>query len=234
MKKTALTFLLLLLLYIGVLFYPNPLFSHSYVYNNYRVYSDRAIPKEIENILDDVESRISKSELYDTKDKHHIFICNSSWRFMLFARSNAPGGIVNFIAPNVFIRESDIKKNKIIKEKPIYSPEIRTLAYYMAHEITHVMQQKISQLMPLKSPKYIVEGYADYIGKLPNFEYKQYLEDYKNHTKFMDIKSGMYNRYHLLIAHLMQKRGMSYKEVVEQGMSMEEVEHDIMLALKKY
>lgn len=84
MKKTSITLLLLILLYIGVLFYPNPLFSHSYVYNNYTVYSDRPIPKEIEQVLDDVESRVSKSELYDKKDKHNIFICNSYYLLVNF------------------------------------------------------------------------------------------------------------------------------------------------------
>ena len=83
--------------------------------------------------------------------------------------------------------------------------------------------------MILTTPKYIIEGYADYIGKEPNFDYDKFLEDYKNRDFFMTIESGMYNRYHLLIAYLMDKKGMTFREIVEQKPSREEVEKLLML-----
>lgn len=224
MKFFLLFLLIIVLAYIGLLLYPNTFFSYKTEYKNYTIYSDEFIPKEIGKILDDAQKRIEKSELYYKKDRYKIFICNASWRLFLFTRSTEAGGTVNAFSSNVFIRKSDIKKNKILKEQEIYTPKERPLSYFMAHELTHVMQHKLSNIMPLTKPKYIMEGYADYIGKEPNFDYDKYLNDYKNKTFFMNIKSGMYNRYHLFIAFLMDKKGMSYQEVFDKEFSMEEVE----------
>jgi len=143
---------------------------------------------------------------------------------LLFVRSLEVGGAVNPFSSNVFIRETDIKNNKILKEKEIYQAKKRPLSYYLAHEITHVMQHKISNIMPLTIPKYIIEGYADYIGKEPDFDYDKFLQEYKENDFFMTIESGMYNRYHLLVAYLMDKKGMSFREIVEKKPSREEVE----------
>ena len=227
MKKLSIL-IVPILLYIGILLYPNPFFSHKYEYKNFTVYSDEPIVKEIELVLDDTQHRIEKSELYSPTDEHKIFICNATWRLALFTRNPQSGGAVNPFSPNVFIRESDIKNNKIVKEKEIYQAKTRPLSYYLAHEITHVMQHKISNIMPITTPKYIIEGYADYIGKEPDFHYDKFLQEYKENDFFMTIESGMYNRYHLLVAYFMDKKGMSFSEIVKKKLSMEEVEKLMM------
>lgn len=229
MKKILILILSTIIIYIALVLYPNPFFSHKYTYKNFTVYSDKPIEKAIEFVLDDTQNRIEKSELCSPKDTHTIFICNATWRLELFTRNSKVGGAVNSFSSNVYIRESDFKNNKIVKEKEIYQAASRPLSYYMAHELTHVMQHKISNIMILTTPKYIIEGYADYIGKEPNFDYDKFLEDYKNRDFFMTIESGMYNRYHLLIAYLMDKKGMTFREIVEQKPSREEVEKLLML-----
>ena len=231
--KKLLILIVPILLYVGILFYPNPFFSHKYEYKNFRVYSDKPIPKEVESVLDDTQSRIEKSELYSSTDKHTIFICNATWRMALFTTHPQVGGVATPFTLNVFIRESDFKNNKIVKEKEIYQASSRPLSYYMAHELTHKMQfDKVSNIMPLTTPKYIIEGYADYIGKEPDFDYDRFLKAYKKKDFFMTIESGMYNRYHLLMAYLMDKKGMTFREIVKEKPSMEEVEKMIIKTKK--
>lgn len=225
MKKVLFLLISLALVYIAILLYPSPFFSHKLEVFGQVVYSDQEIPKEMLGILDDVRERIKKSEFYTKEEKYKIFICNDSWRLFLFTRSTKIGGAVNFFSPNIFIRKSNIEQNKIITQTEIYTPKERPLSYFIAHEIIHVMQQKVSPLLLITKPTYIVEGYADYIAKAPNFDYDRYLNDYKTNTHFMNpSKSGMYNKYHLLIAFLMDKKGMTYHEILQKSFSMQTVE----------
>jgi len=47
----------------------------------------------------------------------------------------------------------------------MHSCNDRPLSYFIAHEATHALQRKFDKWMLLKTPAYIIEGYADYIGK---------------------------------------------------------------------
>jgi membrane-bound lytic murein transglycosylase MltF len=141
------------------------------------------------------------------------------------------GGLVNQgLSNNVFIRESEIEKNKIIsptKGQEIALVEERPLSYFLAHEITHTLQTKIERFMFLTTPEYIVEGYADYIGKGASFDYGRYLNDFKNNHFTMNPTTGLYNKYHLMVAYLIDIKGLSFQEIVEQKRSAEEIENEI-------
>lgn len=220
---------LLILAYFFLLVSPNMLFAHHHHYKNFDVHSDLFISNDIDSVLDDVINRISRSELYDSTDNFSIFICNSTWRLLLFTRSAGVGGLVNQgLSDNVFIRESEIAENKIIsptKGEEIALPEERPLSYFIAHEITHVLQTKVDRFMHFTTPAYIVEGYADYIGKATHFEYDRYLNNFNRNDITMNPEIGLYNKYHLLIAHLMNKKGMTFREIVHKKIDMAQVEH---------
>lgn len=215
--------------YFFLLISPNILFAHHHNYKNFDVHSDLFIPNDIDKVLDDVIIRISHSELYDSTDSFAIYICNSSWRLLLFTRSADVGGLVNQgISNNVFIRESEIAKNRIIsptKGQEIALPEERPLSYFIAHEVTHALQTKLDRFMHLTTPKYIVEGYADYIGKATHFKYEKYLNNLNRGDITMNPETGLYNKYHLLIGYLMDKKGMTFREIIDKKFDMAQVEH---------
>ncbi len=207
----------LFLLYIALLIYPNALFSYTYQYQNFEIYSDREIPKEMENVLDEVKGKLILSELYQHTDKFSIYICNNQALFWLFTRNANAGGLVNFvISPNVFIRESDIKANKIVPPKGwMYEANERPLSYFIAHESTHSLERKISPFLIFNTDVAILEGYADYIGKKHAFSFEKYIQLYKNQAFVMNPKNGLYHRYHLYMAYLIEKKGMNFREIVK-------------------
>jgi len=217
--------------YLGILVYPNFLFANHHSFKNFEVYSDRRIPIEINDVLDDVLIRIKKSELYNNSDRFSIYFCNASWMLSLLARNPNVGGLVNQgLSKNVFIRESEIEKNKIVspaKGKEIALVKERPLSYFLAHEITHSLQTKVEKFMHMITPEYIVEGYADYIAKGSSFDYNRYLKDFKSNDRTMDPASGLYNKYHLMIAYLMDVKGLSFKEIIKQKRSLTEVENEL-------
>ncbi len=234
-KKIKIGSLLVTLSIIGYLIllnFPNFLFANHHRFKNFDIYSDKKIPIEIEQVLVDVLKRLENSELYESTDKFSIYFCNTKWRLSLLTRNPNVGGIVNQgISNNVFIRESEIEKNKIVcptKDQEIALIKERPLSYFIAHEITHSLQTKVERFMHITTSKYIVEGYADYIGKSTSFKYDKYLNDFLQNDVTMNPKSsGLYNKYHLFIAYLIEKKGMSFKEIVNLNMKMEEIENEL-------
>ena len=218
-------------LYLIVLINPKPLFAHSFDYKNFSVHSDEEIPDAIKYVLDDVLCRLKKSELYGETAAFNVYICNDNWRFKFFTRNGNAGGVVNFpISPNIFIRKSDIEKNAIIPPGGwMYAMDERPLSYFIAHEATHSLQRKISPILPIQAPIHIVEGYADYIGKSPDFDYQRYKDLYEKNDFKMNPKSGLYYRYHLYTAHLMDIEKMTFEEVLQEQPDLEQTLAKVLL-----
>ena len=224
-KKSLGILLAIVLLYIGLLIYPNPLFSNKYTYENFTVYSDRVIPSEIESVLDKTKQLLSKSEIYHPTDQFYIYFCNSSWRFQFFGRNKNAGGVVmGILSGNVFIRIADIKADKIIPPNGwMFNQKERPLSYFLAHELTHSCQAFMDRFMILKVTGYIMEGYADYIGKANSFNYKRYCQEYLDQEAVMDPKNGLYNKYHLYIAYLMDKKEYTFEQIVAEQPELEAI-----------
>ena len=229
LKKSALLIVFTISAYLFLLIFPNPLFAFKYDYKNFIVYADQPIPTEIEMVLEDVKKRIEQSELYSDQFKLKIFICHDSWRFFLFTRNKNAGGLVNgLISPNVFIRDSNIKTNEIIPPNGwMLLPKERPLSYFIAHELTHSLQSEYDPFMILKVPGYIMEGYADYIGKGNSIDYEVLKKQYLNKDFVMDPANGLYNKYHLYIAHLIEKRGLDFKQIIREKPALEKVLKEI-------
>lgn len=213
------------LAYIFLLISPSLLFSYTYKYQNFQVYADELIPTEIEEVLKDVDTRLKGSDLYEASDQFKIFICNEDWRFSFFTRNPKAGGVVNFgLSPNIFIRQSDIKKNRIIPPDGwMFAANERPLSYFIAHEATHSLQRKIDPLLNIKNPVYIIEGYADYIGKGKDFDFKKYKQRYIEGHPTMNPANGLYSKYHLYIAYLMEKKNYSFLDIVKEQPDLESV-----------
>lgn len=223
LKRTVAVFFTIVGLYLLLLWCPNPLFAHQYSYQNFVVYSDQKISPEIDFVLEDVEERLSLSELYEESDVFHIYICNDNWRFVFFTRNPNAGGVVNFlVSPNVFIRESNISENVIIPPNEwMFETISRPLSYFIAHEATHSLQRKIDPFLVVKTPVHILEGYADYIGKCKNFDFEVFKNDYLNEDFKMNPANGLYNKYHLYVAYLVEKKGYDFEQLVREEPSME-------------
>lgn len=216
-------------LYILALINPRPVFSYEHTYKQFHVYSDAPIPNVIEAVLDKALLNIERSELYDSAEPFNIFICNKSWRFGLFARNTKLGGsVTGIVSPNIFIRNSEIDRNTIIPPgDDLLDAENRPLSYFLAHEMTHAMQARYDRFMMIKVPPAVMEGYADYIGKGQNFDHAQARARLIKGHEFMRGDSPLYDRYHLYIAHLIEVRGLSFKDILQNSPDLEAVMDEI-------
>lgn len=219
-KRAASAGALLVLAYIGVLAFPQPLFSHHTSYRNYEVWSDQPIPPQIAQVLDDATRRLRTSELHEPDQTFKIFFCNASWRLWLFSHqfSDQIGGNADtWLTRNVYIRSSDIAANRIHSPGagPILDAAQRPLSYYVAHEITHILESRaFGRLMYLRYPQWLTEGYADYIGKGGDFDFDENRRLLAGGDALLDYrKSGLYRRFHLEVSYLLDKKGLTVRQV---------------------
>ena len=116
------TCILILLVYVGLSAFPQPMFANHTTYQNYEIWSDRPIPPQIVQVLDDVTRRLSTSDLYDKNSTIRIFFCNASWRLWLYGQhfSDQIGGDADtWLTRNIYIRASDIVSNQIYRREPV-------------------------------------------------------------------------------------------------------------------
>jgi hypothetical protein len=217
----ALTLLLLSL--------PQPFFHTSVSAKNLTLYSDRPfMPTAGQQVLALVEAKLAKSPLYDAEQRHLVFICNSRWRQRLFFTYQYGVGGVNYypLVTNVFLRDSIIEENCLIGPGGNRVSGDRTLDYFITHEITHTLTgQAVGAIAYHRIPQWKREGYADYIGKGMAFNYDEARRAFLAGDPKMDwAKSGLYWRFHLLVAHLLDKQHWSVQRLLKEPIEQQVVE----------
>ena len=107
------------------------------------------------------------------------------------------------------------------------SPD-RPLSYFIAHEVTHGLISRFLGLAYWRIPVWKNEGYADYVGKGGDFDFQKNLALFKKGDPALDPRaSGLYLRYHLLVAELLDRRKLSVEEMLRENFDREQLEADL-------
>ncbi|MES3025920.1 MAG: hypothetical protein V4857_30435 [Pseudomonadota bacterium] len=215
LRGLAIALACLVAAYLALLSSPRPLFAHHVRHQNYEVWSDQPIPPQIERVLDDATRRLRASPFHAPAAPLRIFICNADWRLWIYGLhfSVRVGGAADtWLTRNIYIRASDIAGNRIHSPDggPIADAAQRPLSYFIAHEATHIaVGRRYGRLVTLQYPEWLLEGYADYIGKGGDFDFDENLRLFKAGSAQMDLsRSGLYRGFHLEVAHLLEKEGI--------------------------
>ena len=217
------------LVYVGVLAYPHPLFAHELTANGITVHSTRPIPPVMKTTLERVRARLDRNAAAATTRGVHVFICDSPWLFGLFARQNyRVGGVADWlVGQRVFLRESDLENDRLIgpSGRPVAAD--RPLSYFIAHEVMHVANVRtVGRWRYSRMPQWVDDGYADYIAR--DIDLDDALRKMKEGARELDPqRSGLYLRYHLLVAYLIDKRRMAVDELLAAAPPREEVEAQV-------
>ena len=229
--KTCLALCLLVLGYALVFLFPKPMFGYHSSYQNYRVWSDRPIPGEIVGVLDDVTRRLGASALHERTAPVEIFFCNEPWRLWLYggALSTQLGGTADvWLTRRVHIRSSDIAANRIHPPNggTLADAAQRPLSYFIAHEITHNdVSRRYGRTVMLRYPRWLLEGYADYVGKGGDFDFERNRAQFIAGARELDVaKSGLYRGFHLKVAYLLDKRGWTLEQLFAQPPGEEQLD----------
>jgi hypothetical protein len=215
--------------YSALLCMPQPFFSFSARANSLILHSDRPFSvSAAEHVLKLAEAKLATSPLYSNTQDHHIFICNSRWRQMLFfSKDYGVGGVAPYpVTSNVFLRDALIDDNRLIGPSGNPVSGDRTLDYFIAHEITHQLTgDALGPVRYLKLPQWVREGYADYVGKGSSFDYPAARRAFLGDAPEMDWKrSGLYWRFNLLVAELLDRERWSVMQLLRHPPSQQVVE----------
>lgn len=222
---------LALALYVAVIAFPYPFFRHEVHLENIAVYSDQSISPSLLSILNDVQERLRKSPLNDPTLQHRLFICNEGWLFTFLANTDYRAGGVNkaWLNQNIFLRRSDIEKNRVIGPSGKEVPGERTLAYFITHEIAHSLEvHLLGRYAYIRLPAWKREGYADYLARDSEFVFAERLAALQNNAPEMDPRgSGLYLRYELFVAYLLDVARLPPAEMLTDSFAETALEHTL-------
>jgi len=218
----------------ALLIVPRPFFAASVRANNLVLTSDRPFSETAgKHVLELAERKLQRSPLFSTRRDYNVYICNSGWRQKLFFNkdyNDGVGGVAQYpITPNVFLRSARVEDNRLIAHRGNPVPGDRTLDYYVAHEIAHQLTgEAIGPLAFYRLPQWVREGYADYVGKGDAFDYREARRAFLAHEPAMDFrKSGLYSRFHLLVAHVLDRQHWTVIQLLKNPPGQQSVEADI-------
>ena len=111
--------------------------------------------------------------------------------------------------------------------KPV--PGNRPLDYFVVHELTHAMTGRyVGAIEYHRLPVWVREGYADYVGKGGDFDYEQARLAFIAGTRELDpVRSGLYLRYHLLVAHYLDKEHWPIERLLAARLSQQQAEEAV-------
>ena len=153
--------------------FPKPLFAYSVERGALSIHSDEPIPAgEGERVLAEVVVRLARSPLAEFDAPMALYVANSAWR-RAWLWVVAPGDAGGFIAApatrgHAFLSGADFVSDKLIAPSGFRTQPPRTLAYYGAHELTHVQTVRAVGVVRFHlMPAWVREGLADYVGMPP-------------------------------------------------------------------
>jgi predicted RecB family nuclease len=217
-----------------LLCYPGMFFRHTFSRGAITLYSDEPIPASAERVLEDADKRLKRSPLFRERaaKKIRIYICNREWRFVLFANIRYKVGGLAYppLTNNIFLRRAHIDANRLIGPSGNEVPGERTLRYFLAHEAVHTLIfEELGLSGYWRLPVWKDDGYADYIAKRNDFDYDHAVVQLRRGDRELDpLRSGLYLRYHLLVAYLLDRKGISVEEMLRQEFDPARLEEDIL------
>jgi hypothetical protein len=214
--------------------HPQPAFAYHVQSGRLSLFSD--IPFDVEKskvLLAEVDRRLRLASLDHGDGEHRIFVANSYWHARLVFLWNFGAGGVNYypLTRNVFIRESDIDSNRVLRTAgPVPPP--RTFAYYATHEIAHSLAGEAAGPLAYHSlPAWIREGVADYIGLAQPVDFENLIERLRADDPELDPKrSGLYLRYRLLVSYFIDHEHWSLEQLLASPMPQPEAEARMLAA----
>lgn len=222
----------------ALLAYPEPLYAHVASSGRLSLHSDRPFSISAgQAVLVDIERRLAAAPvgIADPDSTYRIFVSNDETRRRLTLLWNYGAGGVNYypIAGSVFIRQADINRDRLLGSDGRDVPPPRTLAYFGAHEVAHsLIGQRVGAIANWRMPVWVREGLADYVGFGGDVDVNALAQQFRaGHRDLDPAASGLYARYRMLVAWMLEHEGWTVDELLASGMPQEEAEARLLAGL---
>ena len=232
------TLWLLLVIYLLLWIFPQPLFAHSRRYGNLMLYSRAPLPENVEDILKKTDQLLSASELYSTNTTRRIFVCGDCklYRLLTFGQRHGFGCSFATTSRNIFIPKADFTNNVVLQEKwNADDTRKRTFSAVAAHEITHLMIAehlgRFSYWQLHKKAAWLDEGYCDFIARSSS-------DTFENGARSIletpyGAKGLSYFRSRLMVAKLLNEEQLSIKTLLRNPPDGQKISDEVTETLRR-
>lgn len=206
--------------------WPDPLFAYSAGSGKIIVRSDQPIPAAGgKKFLSDCEALLARSPLKADSAHYRIYITNTDWRHHLyFLPSPVAGGVAYSVGGTAFLSGANFVTGRHVKYSYVTTPP-RTLAYFCAHELTHlVVKEHLGLFASEHQPTWVHEGVPDYVAIEQRQSFDQLnaaLGDREADVPMM-MAYGSYPRFRLLVTYFLERKGWSVDELMRTKLSYDE------------
>ena len=232
---------LLVIIIVLPLALPQLLFAHKIEHGGLALYSDFRVPeKQGKFILGEIKRRLDSSPIKDDGVSMRVYIPNSDWRrdLLWIIPPKYVGGfvIVPLSRKHAFLSGADFEKNELIAPTGYRPQPPRTLVYYGAHELTHLMiARKVGWVSFYRVPDWINEGLADYVALPPETAANLYASIGEEDADLdMMNAHGVYAPYRLLVTYLLEDEGWSVDQLINSRLPIEEAQAIAFPELRKH
>ena len=210
----------------GLIAFPEPLFAYSASRGHVEVLSDHPIDAPgARAVMADVEARLARSPLPIVAGKYKMVVTNEDWRRrILFSPVYGVGGVAYYpLSRNhVYLSGADFARDRLLRANGTAVDPPRTLGYYGAHEIAHLLTgERAGAVRFHMLPTWVVEGLADYCalgspGDLRAFD--RLLGSAPIVLEQMNLY-GVYPRYRMLVTYFLEERKWTLDQLLATNLS---------------
>jgi hypothetical protein len=233
LRRLGITLSALLAAYGALVLRPHLLFAHQVRAGNVVLHARSALPPRAVQIAATARERLMRSPFYEPNHVYDVFLCDSPLLFGFFSLWDyRVGGVAHvYFTGNVFLRPANVERDRIIGQSGVETKGDRTLTYFVTHEISHTaVSRRLGRRRYHRLSRWQQEGYADYVAKAGAFDFPQVLADFKAGSPSLDpARSGLYLRYHLLVANLLDRKGLTPEQLLSDFMDDQPLEAELRM-----
>lgn len=211
--------------------WPQPFFPHTLRSGPIVLHARAPLPAQAAGVLAEVNRRLAQSPLYRVDRVHHVFLCDTPATYAFFVPHRPRSGGETFFwwGNHVFLRPADLAADRLIGPAGRAVPGNRTLTYFLAHELTHAMAADALGLWGyVRLERWQDDGYADYVAKAGDFDVEAMRRALQAGAPELDpTQSGLYLRYHLGVAHVLDGQRRSVAELLAGPLEAAPIEAEL-------
>lgn len=222
---------------LSLILFPQPLFSHSYEYGNFKIYSNVEVNQAaLNSAIERANAIVKTSELYDEAFAYDLFLAGGTSFNKIDDLILGEWAVARAIDNNVVIkRQVNMEKGTVRNGQNQFD-----LVYVLVHEMIHCLQSnKYGKwtFNPLHHPPFWkLEGYPEYMGRRALLESETYdlkkgIGDFLKRTaenddphqiiQISEKESTPYIYYkgRLMVEYLMDVKGVSYDDILDESIT---------------
>jgi hypothetical protein len=220
-RRSSIAVALLGVAYLLLLYFPQPLFAYSAKHGAFEVYSRENVSADIDKVLDEAETKLQRSPIYDANVKRKLYLTGGFKMYALLSHKayRSFANSVPFIN-NIFINKADIQSDRVFINRGFR--DSRSLSGVIAHETAHLfIRNRYGTLRAWLMPTWKNEGYCEYIAGDSTMSMEEGLALWRQDP--LDDTGYRYIKYHAMVKFLLEHEKISVDDLFDREFDEKEI-----------